>query len=219
MIDGDSTAPQWIIHTAPLGYEEGVVAMQRAASAIRSDGAPEQVWLLEHPPLYTAGTSAKPADLVAPGRFATFAAGRGGQWTYHGPGQVVAYLMLDLTRPHGRVPARDTHAFVTGLEDWLINTLSGFGVAGERRRGRVGIWVVDAHTGAENKIASIGVRITRWISWHGIALNVCPELDHFSGIIPCGIREHGVTSLRALGSSVTVQDVKSELRRQWRSVF
>jgi lipoyl(octanoyl) transferase len=196
-----------------------MAAMQDRVAAIRGGAAREQVWMLEHPPLYTAGTSAAPADLADPGRFPTFAAGRGGQWTYHGPGQLVAYVMLDLTRPHGSVAARDTHAYVAGLEAWLIATLAGFGVAGGRRPGRVGVWVRDAATGADSKVAAIGVRITRWVSWHGIALNVHPDLEHFSGIVPCGIREHGVTSLRALGLDTSLTQAQAALRTHWAAVF
>ena len=153
--------------------------MQARVAGIRAGIAREQVWLVEHPPLYTAGTSAKPGELTDPTRFPTFQAGRGGQWTYHGPGQRTAYVMLDLTRPHGRVPAQDIRCYVNGLEEWLIRTLARFNVKGERRDGRVGIWVADPATGVEAKIGAIGVRITRWVSWHGVALNVEPEPDAF----------------------------------------
>jgi lipoyl(octanoyl) transferase len=214
-----STAPIWTHSPGLVPYEQAVQEMQTQIAAIRAGAAPERVWLLEHPPLYTAGTSAKPADLADPTRFPTFAAGRGGQWTYHGPGQLIAYVMLDLTRPHGSVPPRDTHAYVSALEAWLIATLASFGITGERRPGRVGVWVTDARTGAENKVAAIGVRISRWVSWHGISLNVCPELDHFSGIIPCGIRDHGVTSLRALGVDASVQEAAVALRKTWGAIF
>jgi lipoyl(octanoyl) transferase len=193
--------------------------MQARIAAIRAGEAAERVWLLEHPPLYTAGTSAKPADLADPGRFETFEAGRGGQWTYHGPGQLVAYVMLDLTRQHGVVPPRDTHAYVAALEAVLIATLASFGVHGERRAGRVGVWVADKRTGREAKIAAIGVRITRWVSWHGLSLNVCPDLSHFTGIVPCGITEHGVTSLQALGVPAEMSDVISALRVCWAGLF
>jgi lipoyl(octanoyl) transferase len=177
------------------------------------------VWLVEHPPLYTAGTSASLDDLREPGRFPVYEAGRGGQWTYHGPGQRTAYVMLDLNRPHGRVPARDVRQFVHGLEEWLIRALGRLGVRGERREGRIGIWVADANTGAEAKIGAIGVRITRWVSWHGVALNVAPELEHFAGIVPCGIRRHGVTSLRALGIDAELADADAALRQGWGEVF
>ena len=218
-----STSPpdalEWRIAAGLTPYPEAVAAMQARVAAIRADGAPERVWLVEHPPLYTAGTSASRDDLRAPDRFPTYDAGRGGQWTYHGPGQRTAYVMLDLNRPHGTVPARDVRCFVHGLEAWLIGTLARFGVRGERRAGRVGIWVADARTGAENKVGAIGVRVTRWVSWHGVALNVAPELDHFSGIVPCGISEHGVTSLRALGIDATMQEVDAALRTAWAEVF
>jgi len=191
--------------------------MQSRIACIRAGTAREGVWLLEHPPLYTAGTSAKPADLADPSRFPTFSAGRGGQWTYHGPGQIVAYVMLDLTKPHGTVPARDTHAYVAALEEWLITTLAGFGVRGERRAGRIGVWVAAAQ--GEAKIAAIGVRVTRWVSWHGVSLNVCPDLSHFSGIVPCGITEHGVTSLHAQRVLATLPDVRLALRNAWQPLF
>lgn len=191
--------------------------MRAQADAIRAGTAAEQVWLVEHPPLYTAGTSAQPGDLSNPRGFPTFDAGRGGQWTYHGPGQRTAYVMLDLTQPHGTVLARDVRGYVHGLEEWLIQALALLGVAGERRAGRVGIWV--DHAGAEWKIAAIGVRLTRWVSWHGIALNVDPALDHFDGIVPCGIADHGVTSLRALGRPATMADADRALRAAWDAVF
>ena len=193
--------------------------MAERVAAIRAGSAGECIWLVEHPPLYTAGTSARPEELFNPHRFPTFAAGRGGQWTYHGPGQRVAYVLLDLAHPHGTIPARDVRCFVTGLEEWLILALARLGVRGERRAGRVGIWIADPATGAEAKIAAIGVRVTRWVSWHGIALNVDPELSHFGGIVPCGIREHGVTSLRALGRPATMADADAALRGTWDRVF
>ena len=190
--------PQFAAAEGLTPYPDALAAMQARVAAIRDGTADELVWLVEHPPLYTAGTSAKPEELTDPGRFPTFAAGRGGQWTYHGPGQRTAYVMLDLMRRHGTVPARDVRCYVKGLEEWLILALASFGVRGERRDGRIGIWVADA-PGGEAKIGAIGVRVTRWVSWHGVALNVAPDLSHFGGIVPCGIRQHGVTSLRALG--------------------
>jgi lipoyl(octanoyl) transferase len=202
-----------------VSYPDALAEMDERVSGIRSATAGEMVWLVEHPPLYTSGSSAKPEELQQPDRFPTFAAGRGGQWTYHGPGQRVGYVMLDLTHPHGMVPPRDVRAFVRGLEEWLIRTLATFGVAGERREGRVGIWVVEPGTGKEAKIGAIGVRVTRWVTWHGVALNVAPNLGHFSGIVPCGIREHGVTSLQALGVDTTMAEVDHALRKAWRSVF
>ncbi len=200
-------------------YPEALAAMQARVAAIRAGTAGEQVWLVEHPPLYTAGTSARPAELTDPTRFPSYAAGRGGQWTYHGPGQRVAYVMLDLARAHGTVPARDVRCFVHGLEEWLIRTLARFDVRGERRDGRVGIWVADWATGNEAKIGAIGVRVSRWVSWHGVALNVAPDLSHFAGIVPCGIREHGVTSLAALGRTVGMAEVDEALRATWDAVF
>jgi len=214
-----SPAIEWRVEDGLLPYPQALEAMQARADAIRAGQGAEQVWLVEHPPLYTAGTSAKPGDLAEPNRFPTFAAGRGGQWTYHGPGQRTAYVMLDLTRPHGSVRPRDVRAFVQGLEEWLIRTLDRFNVRGERRNGRVGIWVADPAAGTEAKIAAIGVRVTRWVSWHGVALNVEPNLSHFSGIVPCGIPEHGVTSLQALGLPVTMADADVALRAAWDEVF
>lgn len=200
-------------------YPEAMATMERHVAAIRAGTGRERVWLLEHPPLYTAGTSARPEELLRPARFPTFRAGRGGQWTYHGPGQRIAYVMLDLDRSHGNVPPRDLRRYILGLEDWLIGALARLGVRGERRRGRVGIWVVDRATGAEAKIAAIGVRISRWVSWHGIALNVAPDLSHFAGIVPCGIREHGVTSLAALGHAVTMREADHALFAAFEEVF
>ncbi|HEY2617655.1 MAG TPA: lipoyl(octanoyl) transferase LipB [Acetobacteraceae bacterium] len=217
------TAPppitEWRIAEGLIPYGDAVTAMQDRVTAIRAGTAAELVWLVEHPPLYTAGTSARPEQLTDPDRFPTFAAGRGGQWTYHGPGQRVAYVMLDLARPHGAVPARDVRCFVHGLEEWLINALARFGVRGERREGRVGIWVADAASGSEAKIAAIGVRVSRWVSWHGVALNVAPDLGHYTGIVPCGITEHGVTSLHALGIAATMAEADAALRAAWREVF
>ena len=219
MTDSPSIAATLEWRTAPglTPYDDAIVLMQERVAAIRAGTADEMVWLVEHPPLYTAGTSALPEQLTDPGRFPTYNAGRGGQWTYHGPGQRTAYVMLDLFRPHGTVPARDVRCFVHGLEEWLIRTLARFGVSGERREGRIGIWV--ARDGAEAKIAAIGVRVTRWVSWHGVALNVDPDLSHYGGIVPCGISEHGVTSLRALGITATMADADAALRAAWDEVF
>ncbi|MDR3533895.1 MAG: lipoyl(octanoyl) transferase LipB [Rhodopila sp.] len=202
-----------------LSYPDAVEAMRERVAAIRSGGAAELVWLVEHPPLFTAGTSADPADLTNPENLPTYAAGRGGQWTYHGPGQRTGYVMLDLTRAHGAVPPRDIKQFVWALEEWLIQALDRFNVRGERREGRVGIWVADHATGTENKIAAIGVRVTRWVSWHGVALNVAPNLAHYGGIVPCGIRAHGVTSLHALGIPATLEEADSALMAAWPAVF
>src|SRR6516164_1663694 len=173
MTDGASivpAAPTWRIAAGVTPYADAVAFMQDRIAAIRAGTTTDLVWLVEHPPLYTAGTSARPEQLTDPHRFPTFATGRGGQWTYHGPGQRVAYVMLDLTRPHGQVPARDVRCFVHGLEEWLIRALARFSVRGERRTGRVGIWVADSLAGTEAKIAAIGVRVSRWVSWHGVAL-------------------------------------------------
>jgi lipoyl(octanoyl) transferase len=213
------TEIEWRISDGLTEYPEALDVMRTRVEAIRAGTAGELVWMVEHPPLYTAGTSAKPEDLQDAGRFPTFEAGRGGQWTYHGPGQRTGYVMLDLTRAHGSVPARDVRCYVQGLEEWLIRTLDHFGVRGVRRSGRVGIWVVDRMAGTEAKIAALGVRVTRWVSWHGVALNVEPELDHFTGIVPCGIAEHGVTSLHALGIPATMDEVNAALRAAWNDVF
>jgi lipoyl(octanoyl) transferase len=212
-----ATALEWRAASGLTPYDDAVALMQERVAAIRAGTAGELVWLVEHPPLYTAGTSAQPEQLTDPGRFPTYNAGRGGQWTYHGPGQRTAYVMLDLARAHGTVPARDVRCFVHGLEEWLIRTLARFGVQGERREGRIGIWV--ARDGAEAKIAAIGVRVTRWVSWHGVALNVAPDLSHYGGIVPCGISDHGVTSLRTLGIAATMAEADSALRIAWDEVF
>jgi lipoyl(octanoyl) transferase len=209
----------WRISDGLVDYATALDAMRGQAAAIRAGTAPETVWLLEHPPLFTAGTSAQPDDLMNPAGFPTHAAGRGGQWTYHGPGQRVGYVLLDLTRSHGQARARDVRSYVAALEEWLIRTLAQFNVRGERRAGRVGIWVINRASGAEAKIAAIGVRVTRWVSWHGVALNVAPNLSHFDGIVPCGIREHSVTSLEALGVMATLEDVDLALRAAWNEVF
>ena len=209
---------EWRTTPGLTPYQDALATMQDRVAAIRAGTAPELVWLVEHPPLYTAGTSAKPDELTDPTRFPTFTAGRGGQWTYHGPGKRTAYVMLDLARPHGAVPAHDIRCFVNGLEHWLINALARFGVRGERRQNRIGIWVA-APDGTEAKIAAIGVRVTRWVSWHGVALNVAPDLSHYTGIIPCGITQHGVTSLHALGVPATMQQADAALRAAWDEVF
>ena len=213
------TDVEWITAPGLTPYPDALAAMEARVAAIRAGTAPERVWLVEHPPLYTAGTSARAEELIAPDRFPSFRAGRGGQWTYHGPGQRTVYVMLDLDRPHGGVPARNIHCYVHGLEEWLIRALARLGVTGERREGRVGIWVVDRVTGAEAKIGAIGVRVSRWVSWHGVALNVAPDLDHFAGIVPCGIRAHGVTSLAALGAPATMAIADAALRAAWDEVF
>jgi lipoyl(octanoyl) transferase len=224
MSDLTQSTTEWRITEHLLPYPDAIEAMRARVAAIRAGEASELVWLVEHPPLFTAGTSADLADLSNPRGFPTYAAGRGGQWTYHGPGQRTGYVMLDLTRSHGpepgrTIPPRDIKRFVWALEEWLIRALGSFNVRGERREGRIGIWVVDRNTGAENKIGAIGVRVTRWVSWHGVALNVAPDLTHFDGIIPCGIREHGVTSLHALGILATMEEVDAALMAAWAQVF
>jgi lipoyl(octanoyl) transferase len=215
-----TTAPlEWRISDGLTPYPDALTLMRDRVAAIQAGTAGELVWSVEHPPLYTAGTSAKPEELTDPTRFPTYAAGRGGQWTYHGPGQRTAYVMLDLTHAHGRVPAQDIRCYVNGLEEWLIRALDRFNVRGERRSGRVGIWVADPARGTEAKIGAIGVRVSRWVSWHGIALNVDPDLSHFAGIVPCGVRDHGVTSLAALGIPATMHDADLALRAAWEEVF
>lgn len=211
----------WRVSAAPVDYVEAVARMEARAAQI-AGGAREEVWLLEHPPVYTAGSSAKDADLLD-ARFPVHRTGRGGQYTYHGPGQRVAYVMLDLTRRR-----RDVRAFVCALEAWMIATLAEFGVGGERRETRVGVWVArpDKPRGAqgdpaEDKIAAIGVRLRQWVSFHGVALNVAPDLSHFSGIAPCGVRQShlGVTSLADLGVGAGMADVDAALRRNFEAVF
>ena len=213
------TGPEWRIEERLLPYPAALEQMQQRVAAIQAGSVRELIWLVQHPPLYTAGTSARPEELTEPARFPTFKAGRGGQWTYHGPGQRTAYVMLDLNRPHGRVPAHDIRCYVNGLEEWLIRALARFNLRGERREGRVGIWVANPTSGQDEKIAAIGVRVTRWVSWHGVALNVEPNLQHFGGIVPCGLPEYGVTSLAALGITATLQDADIALRAAWDEVF
>jgi lipoyl(octanoyl) transferase len=211
------TPLEWRISDGRVEYPDALAQMRERVAAIRAGTAGELVWSVEHPPIYTAGTSAKPAELTDPARFPTFDAGRGGQWTYHGPGQRTVYVMLDLNQKHGGVPVSDIHCYVNALEEWLVRALDRFNVKGERRKGRVGIWVVSG--GTEAKIGAIGVRVSRWVSWHGIALNVDPDLSHFSGIVPCGVRDHGVTSLAALGIPATMHDADVALRAAWEEVF
>ena len=206
-------AIEWQVSEAPVGYEPAVAAMEARVAAIHTGAAPELVWLLEHPPLYTAGTSAQSRDLLEPGLFPVHRSGRGGQYTYHGPGQRVGYVMLDLSRRGG-----DLRAYVCGLEEWMIRTLAAFGLKGERRKGRVGIWI-DEGGGRESKIAAIGVRVRHWVSFHGVALNVDPDLSHYRGIVPCGISEHDVTSLARLGVKADRQAVDKALRRAFAAVF
>lgn len=211
----------WTYSDGLVPYPEALSAMETRAAEIRAGTAEEQIWLLEHPPLYTAGTSAKPEDLTDPDRFPVYDAGRGGEYTYHGPGQRIAYVMLDLSKR-----GRDVRQFVATVEDWVIATLAEFNVKGERREGRVGVWVVrhDKPRNAdgsprEEKIAAIGLRLRRWVSFHGVSINVEPDLSHFDGIVPCGIREHGVTSLVDLGLPVTMADVDAALERTFTQSF
>jgi lipoyl(octanoyl) transferase len=204
---------EWRISRTPVDYRTAVDQMEQRVAAIRAGAARELVWLLEHPPLYTAGTSARDEDLLEPGRLPVHRTGRGGRYTYHGPGQRIAYVMLDLRRR-----GQDVRCYVHQLEEWVIRTLARFGVYGERRNGRVGIWVARAG-GREAKIAAIGVRVRQWVTYHGIAINIDPDLDHYRGIVPCGIAEHGVTSLAALGVAVTMEEVDTALRATFGEAF
>ena len=210
--------PEWRISSAPVAYPEAVDFMEQRVADIISARGRELVWLLEHPPLYTAGTSAEPQDLLNAHRFPVHQSGRGGQYTYHGPGQRIAYVMLDLKR---RKP--DVRLFVRSLEQWLIATLAHFGVRGERREGRIGIWVRrKSQAGAgerEDKIAAIGIRLRHWVSFHGVSINIDPQLEHFSGIVPCGVREHGTTSLADLGVRASQREVDAALQAAFAQVF
>jgi lipoyl(octanoyl) transferase len=209
----DAGAVEWRISAGPVAYPEALAAMEARVAAIRAGEAPELVWLLEHPPLYTAGTSARIQDLLAPRRFPVFDAGRGGQYTYHGPGQRVAYLMLDLQR---RKP--DLRRYIWQLEELIIRALARFNVHGERRAGRIGIWVVRPGS-PEAKIAAIGVRVRRWVTYHGVAINLDPDLEHFAGIVPCGISGFGVTSLADLGLTTTMPELDAALMATFDEVF
>lgn len=203
---------RWEIAAGLVPYEAALARMEREVAAIAKGEAPELVWLLEHPPLYTAGTSAKDSDLFSPAKIPVHRTGRGGQYTYHGPGQRVAYVMLDLKRR-----GQDVRAFVAGLEEWLIAALASFNVRGERREDRVGVWVSRGER--EDKIAAIGIRVRHWVSFHGISLNVDPDLSHFDGIVPCGVRDHGVTSLVDLGLPVTLADADVALKNSFQEIF
>jgi lipoyl(octanoyl) transferase len=207
-----SDAIEWRTSVGAVGYEDAIAVMEDRVAAIRAGTAPELVWLVEHPPLYTGGTSASDEELLEPGRFPVYRTGRGGRWTYHGPGQRVAYVLLDLARR-----GKDVRCHVYRLEEWGIRTLAHFGIAGERRDGRVGIWVPDG--AGEAKIAAIGVRVRRWVTYHGIAINVAPDLGHYRGIVPCGIANYGVTSLAALGVAATMADLDAVLRATFADVF
>ena len=203
----------WLISTHPVAYDIAITEMERRVAAIRLGTDNEAVWLLQHPPLYTAGTSANPGDLLEPERFPVHDAGRGGQYTYHGPGQRIAYVMMDLKQRNS-----DVRAYVRDLENWIIATLKTFGVTGERREGRVGIWV-DGPGGQENKIAAIGVRVRRWVSFHGISINLNPDLSHFDGIVPCGLDQFGVTSLTDMGVQVTMEQLDLAMKQAFEEVF
>ena len=211
--EGRSTSPEWRISDEPVNYETAVAEMERRVAAIRAGTAGELVWLLEHPALYTAGTSARESDLLEPGLLPVHRTGRGGQFTYHGPGQRVAYVMLDLKRR-----GSDVRCFVSALEEWIIRTLACFNIKGERRAGRVGIWI-DEGQGRESKIAAIGVRVRQWVTYHGVALNVDPDLSHYRGIVACGIRGHGVTSLAAQGIAVGMSEVDAALKASFEPAF
>lgn len=206
-------AVEWQISEGLVPYGEAVAAMETRVAAIRAGTAAECVWLLEHPPLYTAGTSAQAGDLIDPAGLPVFPSGRGGQYTYHGPGQRIAYVMLDLRRR-----GADVRAFVGRLEDWLIAVLRGFGIEGERRTGRIGVWVPRPGR-ADAKIAALGIRVRHWVSYHGVALNVRPNLEHFRGIVPCGIRDAAVTSLADLGVDVGLADVDAALHHCFETTF
>jgi len=212
---------EWIVAPGLTAYPDAVAFMETRAAAIADGRADELIWLVEHPPLYTAGTSAKPGDLTDPGRFDVFETKRGGQFTYHGPGQRIAYVMLDVG-----ARGRDVRKFVCQMENWVIATLAEFNVTGERRAGRVGVWVTRPDkpalpdgTPREDKIAAIGVRLRKWVSFHGLSINVEPDLSHYDGIVPCGISDHGVTSLVDLGLPVTIEDVDVALRRTFDIAF
>lgn len=204
---------EWRTSGEPVDYTVAVEEMERRVAAIRSGAAPELVWLLTHPALYTAGTSARDNELLEPGRLPVYRSGRGGRYTYHGPGQRIAYVMLDLRRR-----GQDVRCFVHQLEEWIIGVLACFGIRGERRDGRVGIWVGRGR-GREDKVAAIGVRVRQWVTYHGLAFNIDPELDHYRGIVPCGIAEHGVTSLAELGVDATVEEVDRVLHETFGTIF
>ena len=204
---------EWRISDGLVDYQQVVRDMEERVAAIRAGGAEEMVWLLQHPALYTAGTSAKAGDLLDAGGLPVYQTGRGGQYTYHGPGQLVAYVMLDL-----QARKLDIRCYVAMLEDWLIATLHRFNLNGERRAGRIGIWI-DRGQGKDDKIGAIGVRVRRWVTYHGISLNVEPELSHYAGIVPCGIKQHGVTSLVDLGLPIEMAEVDMQLRHAWDEVF
>jgi lipoyl(octanoyl) transferase len=209
----DQTSLEWKISDEQVSYPDALALMEERVRMIRAGEADELVWLLEHPPLYTAGTSAKPSDLVDPDRFPVYDAGRGGEYTYHGPGQRVVYFLLDLKKR-----GKDVRKFVYNLEEVIIQTLATFGIESERKDGRVGVWV-NQPDGSEEKIAAIGVRVRQWVTYHGIAINLEPDLEHFKGIVPCGISEHGVTSMAAMGLPVTMDDLDVALKTVFDEIF
>lgn len=202
-----------------VSYPDALSHMQKYVQHIYEKKRPECLWFLEHPPLYTAGSSAKEHDLINPQRYPIFYTNRGGQWTYHGPGQRIIYIMMDLRKDHYSFPPRDIHAFVNTIEDWIILTLKQFNIQAEKRKGRIGLWVIDPVTQQEEKIAALGIKLSRWISWHGIALNICPKLENYSGIIPCGLSEYGVTSMHKLGVYCSLDDIDHALLEQWKYIF
>ena len=204
---------EWKISSDMVDYQDALDLMEQRVADIHEGNANELVWLVEHPPLYTSGTSAKESDLLAPKRFPVYYAGRGGQYTYHGPGQRVVYVMLDLNKR-----GRDVRKYVADLERWIIESLAEFNVTGEIREGRVGVWV-EREGGREDKIAAIGVRVRKWVTFHGICINVEPDLSHYTGIVPCGISEHGVTSLVDLGLPVNMDDLDATLKKTWNKIF
>jgi lipoyl(octanoyl) transferase len=212
-MDGERQRLEWRVSDRPIPYEEAVAEMERRVAQIRAGEAPELVWLLEHPALYTAGTSARMGDLLEPRMLPVFRTGRGGQFTYHGPGQRVAYVLLDLKRRNN-----DIRCFVNGLEEWMIRTLARFNLRGERRPGRIGVWIAEPG-GRENKIAAIGVRVRQWVTYHGVAINLDPDLSHYRGIVACGIREHGVTSLAAQGIMAGMAELDAALIASFSEAF
>jgi lipoyl(octanoyl) transferase len=212
-ITAENNAPEWKFSNNLVPYEEAMQAMERRVADIHAGTAKELIWFLEHPALYTAGTSANKDDLLSPDRFPVYNVGRGGQYTYHGPGQRVVYVMLNLTKR-----GRDVRKYVTNLEQWVINSLSEFGIIGERREGRVGVWVV-RENGKEEKVAAIGVRVRKWVTFHGICINVNPDLSHYTGIVPCGINAHGVTSLHGLGLDTRMAEMDKVLKSEWVKIF
>ncbi len=216
LIRADGRPAEWAVSEGYVAYDAAVTVMEARAAAIAAGEAGELIWLLEHPPLYTAGVSSKDGDLLDAGRFPVHRSGRGGQFTYHGPGQRVVYVMLDLNQR-----GKDVRTFVRGLEQWIIGALGEFGVPADVREGRVGVWVERKGPGwsREDKIAAIGVKVRKWVSFHGISLNVEPDLDHFTGIVPCGIAEHGVTSLVDLGVPATMDEADEALRVRFGQVF